>query len=76
MARFNAKAKAESAIENWAAENPQEPGESKAKYRRRMQAGVAAELKSEAAGSVWVAILPFILQFLPLMIEWFLNRQK
>ena len=75
MARFNARAKAESAIENWAAENPQEPGESKAKYRRRMRAGVTAGLKSEAAGSVWVSLLPFILQFLPLLIEWFLNRK-
>ena len=75
MARFNAKAKAESAIESWAAENPREPGETRAKYRRRMQAGVTEELKSEAAGSVWVTILPFILQFLPLMIEWFLNRK-
>lgn len=73
MARFNARKRAQSAIEEWAAGNPRGERETVAAYRRRMREGVTADLQRDGEGSMWLTIL---LQLLPLLIEWFTNRKK
>ena len=72
MARFNARKRAQSAIEDWAASNPRGERETVAAYRRRMRDGVTADLQADGDGSAWLTIL---LQLLPLLIEWFTKRK-
>jgi hypothetical protein len=69
----NPRAIAKRAIEEWSAENPRKLGETVRQYRKRMQDGVGQQLQGRYGSSVWLAIL---MQFLPLLIEWFTNRRS
>ena len=58
----------------WASANPRERGERMRDYRVRMRRGVAARLEEEYP--VGSPILMLLLQLLPLLVEWFLNRRS
>lgn len=62
------------AITGWASANPRERGERIRDYRVRMRRGVAARLEEEYP--VGSPILMILLQLLPLLVEWFLNRRS
>jgi hypothetical protein len=70
---MNVRNVAKQEIESWVAENPRKAGENVRQYRRRAQQQVGDKLKSEHAGSPWLTIL---MQLLPLLIEWFINRKS
>jgi len=69
---MNVRKIAKEEIEAWVAANPRKAGETLAAYRRRAKQGVESNLSSQYAGSPWMAIL---MQLLPLLIEWFINRK-
>ncbi len=65
---------AKEAIEKWAAANPRQVGvETVRQYRKRFLAGVVGELKPRYGNTMWWT---WLLQFLPLLIEWFVNRRE
>ena len=72
MARENPRAIAKAAIEEWADANPRRQGENTRQYRKRMQDGVSGGLKQRYGSAIWLTLL---IQLLPLLIEWWLNRK-
>ena len=73
MARVNVRKIAEEEIEMWADENPRRQGESLRAYRSRARAGVTSGIRERYGNPAWFALL---LQFLPILIEWLLNRRN
>ena len=70
---MNVRQAAASEIKSWTEANPRQRGETLTAYRRRARKEIGDNLSEKYDGSPWLMIL---LQLLPLLIEWFINRRS